>query len=164
MINSIDYKTMGMLFIKYNIRRFLVRHGVDELDESALLSIAMDIFKGESSKEVESIKLYIALMRNSNILIGNYTNNSAAKRAEVVGGLIAFVTKTYNLLVRLYSNGLYTEYRELIAYIDDVDVLCKNIPGNIDYDKLAKALSKLYLEDLLKVANKIETNCKKTEN
>ena len=161
-ITNGDYKTAAKLFVENDIRHFLIRHGNEELDEGAMLSIAMDVFKGKS-KEIESVKLYIAIRRRSNVLIGNYDNNTSVKRAEIVGELIISVVNLYNLIVRLYNKGLYTEYREITEFINDMDILFKSVPGNIRYDRLAGTLSELYLKGLAKIAEKTLEGQKETE-
>ena len=152
--NNKDCRVVVELFMQHNICGFLKGHGITELNDENPITIALDIFRGH--KDIEAYKLYIAIKKHSDMLIGNYNGNPAVKRAELVGVFINAVIKLYNLIIRLYNNNCFDQYRKIMQYVDDADVLYRAIPNNINYYKLVSEITNLYTEGLITLAGELE--------
>ena len=155
---SNDYKTFGKLFAKHDIRGFLRNHGTTALNvdtDECLASVARDVFRNDDS-EMKDIRLYRAMNKFSDALTGQYTNNTAVKKAVTTVDFLRYVCKIYNLLVVLKNHNRFREYKGIVDAINNVDILLKNLPNNINYDKLAVMLSESYLNAI------IEVGCERT--
>ena len=149
---SNDYKTMGRLFTKYDIRGFLRNHGTTEIDttDECLVSITKDIFRNDP-EQTENVKLYEAINRFSGVLFGQYSNNTAVKKAVTTVTFVKGVCRVYNLLVRLKNHNKFNEYKKIVDAVNSIDILLRDIPDNINYTKLATMLADLYLNSVIEM-------------
>ena len=158
--NNNDYKTMATMFVKYDIRGFLLNnHVLTEIDVSDenILGIAKDVFKNEP-EPIKDVVLYKAIIGYNDVLIGGWNKNGAVRRSVNTVDFIKGICKVFNLLVRMKRNNSYDNYKQAVDTIDSIDVLIRALQGNIEYEKLAAILVDNYMEACLKEINVCENN------
>lgn len=146
-----DYKAMARMAVEHDAYGFLKNHGTTKIStEESLLPTAMDLFRNDD-EYVGKIRLYEAVKKFSDVLVGNYTNNTAVRAANTTAEYVNFIVKIYNLLVVLKNNHKLNQYKQVVDVLKNVNILIRNIPGNVDYMKLAAMLSEVYLNIVLEL-------------